>query len=132
MWSQGGDYYDIEESLGLGSGYPALVAISINKMKYAPFTGIFDKKNIELFVKTLLAGKQPLFDLRQAPKIKNVKEWDGKDKKPAEYVSLDIVYDLFIPNRNFKESHFKLMGLRQILTFLFNVMRWRYKLIICV
>lgn len=87
MWSQGGDYYSIEESLGLGSGYPALVAISINKMKYAPFTGIFDKKNIEGFVKSLLAGKQPLFDLREAPKIKKVAEWDGKDKKPAEYVS---------------------------------------------
>jgi len=89
IWAQGGDYYDIEESLGLASGYPSLVAISVNKMKYAHLAGSFSKKNVDTFVKSLIAGKQGLFDLRQAPKIKTVKAWDGKDSKP-QYEASDL------------------------------------------
>jgi protein disulfide-isomerase A6 len=93
LWSQGGDNYAIEESLALGSGYPALVAISVNKMKYAPLAGSFEKKNIDTFLKNLLAGKQPLFNLREVPKIKTVASWDGKDSKPsqsAQYEATDL------------------------------------------
>jgi len=86
LWTQGGDYYDLEESLGLGSGYPALVAMSVNKMKYATLTGSFNKKNIDTFIKTLLSGKQPLFNLRETPKVKTVNKWDGNDSKPKQYV----------------------------------------------
>lgn len=82
-WAQGGDYYGVEEALGLGSGYPALVAISVNKMKYATLTGSFNSKNIDLFIKALLSGKQPLFNLRDVPKFKTVSKWDGKDQKQA-------------------------------------------------
>jgi len=89
LWAQGGDYYDIEESLGLASGYPSLVAISVNKMKYAHLAGSFSKKNVDTFVKSLIAGKQGLFDLRQTPKIKNAKAWDGKDHKP-QYEASDL------------------------------------------
>lgn len=89
-WAQGGDYYGLEESLGLGSGYPAFVALSVNKMKYAPLTGSFNEKNIDLFVKTLLAGKQPLFNLREAPKIGTAKEWDGKDAPAQTHESYEL------------------------------------------
>lgn len=88
LWSQGGDYYDMEESLGLGSGYPALVAISVNKMKYATLTGSFSSKNVELFIKALLSGKQPLFNLREVPKVKNVAKWDGNDQKQTHTVKI--------------------------------------------
>jgi len=88
-WAQGGDYYALEESLGLGSGYPAFVGLSVNKMKYAPLTGSFSQKNIELFVKSLITGKQPLFNLREAPKINKVNEWDGKDSQP-QYTSSEL------------------------------------------
>jgi len=89
-WAQGGDYYALEESLGLGSGYPAFVALSVNKMKYAPLTGAFSQKNIDAFVKTLLNGKQPLFNLREAPKISGVNEWDGKDAPAPKYEEIDL------------------------------------------
>ena len=95
MWSQGGDNYGLEESLGLGSGYPALVAMSVSKLKYASMTGSFSQKNIDFFIKALLAGKQPLFNLREAPKVKTVPKWDGNDQKPAQYVkSLGKTYSL--------------------------------------
>jgi len=86
IWAQGGDYYSFEESLALGSGYPAFVGLSINKMKYAPLTGSFNQKNIDTLVKTLIAGKQPLFNLREAPKINTVNEWNGQDAQPQQHV----------------------------------------------
>ena len=89
LWAQGGDYYPIEESLGLASGYPSLVAISVNKMKYAQLAGSFSKKNVDTFVKSLIAGKQGLFNLREVPKIKNVNAWDGKESKP-QYDAVDL------------------------------------------
>jgi protein disulfide-isomerase A6 len=88
-WAQGGDYYGFEESLGLGSGYPAFVGLSVNKMKYAPLTGAFNQKNIDLFVKSLISGKTPLFNLREAPKVNKVNEWDGKDAQP-QYTSSEL------------------------------------------
>lgn len=89
LWAQGGDYYPIEESMGLASGYPSLVAISVNKMKYAQLAGSFSKKNADAFVKSLIAGKQGLFNLREVPKIKNVNAWDGKESKP-QYEAVDL------------------------------------------
>jgi len=82
IWAQGGDYFGLEESLALGSGYPAFVGLSVNKMKYAPMTGSFNQKNIESFVKSLIGGKQSLFNLREAPKISSVQGWDGQDAQP--------------------------------------------------
>lgn len=33
FWSQGGDQFDFEDALEMGSGYPAFVAISLRKVK---------------------------------------------------------------------------------------------------
>jgi protein disulfide-isomerase A6 len=90
IWAQGGDYYNFEESLALGSGYPALVGLSVNKMKYATLAGSFNQKNIESFVRSLIGGKQPLFNLREVPKIKTVTPWDGKNSRPASYDTADL------------------------------------------
>lgn len=95
IWAQGGDYYNFEESLALGSGYPALVGLSVNKMKYATLAGSFSQKNIDSFVRSLIAGKQSVFNLREVPKIKTVTPWDGKNSRPASYVnSLGKTYNL--------------------------------------
>lgn len=82
LWSQGGDQYETEEALGLGSGYPSLLAVSVNKLKYAVMKGAFIKKNIESFINSLITGKEALFDLKTVPKFKKVDRWDGKDAKP--------------------------------------------------
>jgi len=67
----------------------SIVAISVNKMKYAHLAGSFSKKNVDTFVKSLIAGKQGLFDLREAPKIKNVNPWDGRESRP-QYEASDL------------------------------------------
>lgn len=90
LWAQGGDYYDLEEKLGLAAGYPSFVALAVNKMKYAPLTGAFDKKNIDTFVKSLISGKHPVFDLKDVPRVKPVTKWDGKSSKPTQYEGVDL------------------------------------------
>jgi len=82
VWAQGGDYFSLEESLSLGSGYPAFVGLSVQKLKYSPLAGSFNVKNVGDFVKGLLNGKQPLFNLREAPKVGTVPAWDGNDQQP--------------------------------------------------
>jgi len=82
IWSQGGDQYETEEALELGSGYPSLIAVSVSKMKYATMKGAFAKKNIESFINGLITGKESLFDLKNVPKFKPTERWDGKDAKP--------------------------------------------------
>ena len=42
MWAQGGDYYELEEALNLGTGFPSLIALSFSKGKMAILKGKFD------------------------------------------------------------------------------------------
>lgn len=83
FWSQGGDQLALEEALNLGSGYPALVAVSLNKKKYGVFKSSFQKKNIDSFINALILGKESLSALNDKPKVVKAKAWDGKDQQPA-------------------------------------------------
>ena len=38
----------------------------------------------------MIAGKGSFVKYTEVPKIKNVDEWDGKDKKPPTYESEDL------------------------------------------
>lgn len=92
IWAQGGDHYELEEAFTLGSGYPALVAVSVNKERYAPFRGAFNKKGIDSFIKSIQNGKEPLFPLPNGftSKINKVKAWDGKDAAPSTSTDDDL------------------------------------------
>jgi protein disulfide-isomerase A6 len=50
LWAQGGDYYDFEQKLNLSFGYPAIVAVSHGKKKYAIFRNSFQSQNVKTFV----------------------------------------------------------------------------------
>ena len=84
LWVQGGDYYSFEETLNLGSGYPAVVAISTSKSVYSIMRGAYAKKNIESYINGLISGKEASYKLRELPKIGNVEKWDGENKKREE------------------------------------------------
>ena len=81
FWSQGGDQLALEEALNLGSGYPALVAVSLHKKKVGTFRSSFSKKNIDSFINALVLGKEALYNFNDKPKITKVKAWDGNDHK---------------------------------------------------
>jgi protein disulfide-isomerase A6 len=54
LWGQGGDYYDFEQKLNLSFGYPAIVAVSFGKKKYAVFRQSFTAPNIKNFVSSMV------------------------------------------------------------------------------
>lgn len=82
LWAQGGDYFSLEETLNLGSGYPAVVAINLSKNVFSVMRSSFTKKNIEQYINGLLSGKEASYKLQEIPKIQKVEKWDGKDRKP--------------------------------------------------
>ena len=84
LWAQGGDYFDLEDKLHLGFGYPAVVAINFNKKKYAVCRKAFTQENLSEFVSGLLRGRESLMNLPELPKLKNRDLWDGKDAPKVE------------------------------------------------
>ena len=84
LWAQGGDYFDLEDKLHLGFGYPAVVAINFNKKKYAVCRKAFTKENLSEFISGLLRGRESLMNLPELPKLKNRDLWDGKDASKVE------------------------------------------------
>ena len=85
-------------------GYPAVIALSVKKMKYATMKGTFTQKKLSKFVIGLMTGRESLATLRVVPKPTKATEWDGKDKQPAVTISqLDLSY------------HFRLMMTMMIL-----------------
>jgi protein disulfide-isomerase A6 len=79
LWAQGGDYFDLEDKLHLGFGYPAVVALNYNKKKYAVCRKAFTQENLSEFVSGLLRGREALMNLPELPKLKNKDLWDGND-----------------------------------------------------
>jgi len=82
LWSQGGDQFQLEDQLGLGSGYPAVVAISFRKTVFSVMRGSFSKDGLLGFTNGIIAGKETFRPFQELPSIKAVEKWDGEDKKP--------------------------------------------------
>jgi len=59
FWCQGGDNYELEESLHLGSGYPSLIALSFSKSKSTTMKFAYSKENIEDFTARVVSGREP-------------------------------------------------------------------------
>lgn len=80
MWSQGGDQLEFERKLNLSFGYPAVVALSLEKQRYVIMKGEFTEFKLSAFITGLLYGKERLGELpKNMPKIMKVAGWDGKD-----------------------------------------------------
>jgi protein disulfide-isomerase A6 len=80
LWVQGGDFYQFEQLLGMGSGYPAVSGISLAKSRHALMRSSFKQEEVESFVKKLLNGNIALEEYKQLPKMPKVTPWDGKDQ----------------------------------------------------
>lgn len=75
LWVQGGNNFDLEESLRLGTGYPAIIAINYGKGKFAPMRAKYNNEEINSFIGDLLTGRVAIYDLRkELPKIKKRKQ----------------------------------------------------------
>ena len=82
MWAQGGDHFQFEDKFNLSFGYPAVIAVSPSKSRFAVMKASFTDEGLIEFTKGVLAGKQSLNDFKEYGKISKVAKWDGKDAKP--------------------------------------------------
>mmetsp|Transcript_15524 Transcript_15524/g.10894 ORF Transcript_15524/g.10894 Transcript_15524/m.10894 type:complete len:108 (-) Transcript_15524:69-392(-) len=89
FWLSAGDQLDLERSLNLGYGFPALVAVAPHKNKIGFQQGSFSKDGIEDYLKNIMSGKGRLEDLRADMKFKKVDKWDGEDAPVFEEVYYD-------------------------------------------
>eukprot|EP00245_Coleochaete_scutata_P003436 TRINITY_DN15060_c0_g1_i1.p1 TRINITY_DN15060_c0_g1~~TRINITY_DN15060_c0_g1_i1.p1 ORF type:complete len:458 (-),score=112.74 TRINITY_DN15060_c0_g1_i1:645-2018(-) len=85
LWVEAGKQPELEKVVGVGGyGYPAMVAINVNKLKQAPFKGGFEKSMIEDFVRMFEREGRGIFDMATVPEIKETDSWDGKDGQLLE------------------------------------------------
>lgn len=86
LWSQGGDQFDWEDSMNLGFGYPAVVALTVGKKKFATMRSAWSKEKLESFVNGLAMNREYFSDMREVPKLKKATAW--KAEEAAEKVDL--------------------------------------------
>jgi protein disulfide-isomerase A6 len=85
MWFEGGNYQtQLEESMELTFGFPAIAAYSMDKGVYAVHRASFTEQNIRKFLTGITTGKSPTYKVRDMPKVVTVDPWDGKDGVPFE------------------------------------------------
>lgn len=89
FWLQAGDNIDLENSLGLGFGFPAVVAVSPQKQQFGVMKGSFSEDGLKNFLDGLLIGKTNLQPLPPQFEFKKVDAWDGKDAPPIEEPDLE-------------------------------------------
>mgnify|MGYP002632311879 CR=1 FL=1 len=94
FWLQAGDQLDLEQSLNLGFGFPAVVAISPSKKMVATMRSSFSTSDLDSFLKNLLIGKGGLENLSGEFVVKKADKWDGKDATPYEEEDLSMYDDL--------------------------------------
>ena len=75
LWSEGGAQFDLEETLGLGFGFPAFVAIHHGKKKYAVMRSFYSLANVEKFLSELMVGRAQVQNFYVLPKIKTKSAW---------------------------------------------------------
>ena len=68
----GGDQLLLEQTLGLGFGYPAVVAVSGSKQRFAVQRDSFGDANTAKFVKDIVSGKQSTSAVEKWPVLKAV------------------------------------------------------------
>jgi protein disulfide-isomerase A6 len=79
LWVQAGDFYKLETMIGLGFGFPSVVALSLSKNRFALMRSAYIAEEIQMFIRKILAGSIPLTEYKELPKIKSVDQWDGLD-----------------------------------------------------
>jgi len=84
IWFEGGSQPALEEALEMTFGYPAMVALSLDRQAYAVQRGSFTEKAITHFLHSITTGHQPTIKLSKIPEVVSVEPWDGKDGVPLE------------------------------------------------
>jgi protein disulfide-isomerase A6 len=92
LWFEGGNAQtELESALEFTFGYPAVAAMSLEKMVFAVQRGSFNEKAIGKFLNSIINGRQGTLPMQSSPKIKTTQPWDGMDASPVEDEPLDDI-----------------------------------------
>ena len=95
LWFEGGSLQgELEQALGLTFGFPAVVAISLDRQALAVMHGAFRESSVQSFLHGITTGRQSVVPLTGAGAelpVVTTTPWDGKDGKPIEE---DVDFDL--------------------------------------
>lgn len=84
LWSEGTAQADLESTLELNFGYPALVALSTEKKVFSTFRGTFSEAALREYLFDLSRGGGNKAPLPTIPTVQNVSPWDGEDAPMVE------------------------------------------------
>mmetsp|Transcript_11608 Transcript_11608/g.16793 ORF Transcript_11608/g.16793 Transcript_11608/m.16793 type:complete len:452 (-) Transcript_11608:501-1856(-) len=91
LWFEGSSQPELEASLELTFGFPAVAALSVDKKAYVVQRGSFSEKTVAKFLRSVTAGGQPTTKLDKIPEVVKVEPWDGLDGVPFEEEPLDDI-----------------------------------------
>lgn len=84
LWFEGGSQTDVESTLDLSFGFPAVAAYSMEKGIYSVHRGSFTEPNIRKFLTSITTGRQAIHKASKVPRVELNAPWDGKDGEPVE------------------------------------------------
>lgn len=91
FWSEAGSQLDLERSLNLGFGFPAMVVVSPTKKMFGTMRGAYSEKGLGDYLRSASSGN--VRNLEPFPKagmtFKKVAQWDRKDATPIVEEPLD-------------------------------------------
>jgi len=88
VWFEGSSQPELEQKLGLTFGFPAVVAVNVDKNVYSNFRLSFAEKSLRTWLVSITTGRAISAKMDELPTIETAEEWDGKDGKPIEEESL--------------------------------------------
>lgn len=89
VWFEGSSQPDLERRLELSFGFPAIVAVSIDREVFTVCRSSFSVTNLEKYLTGLTTGSEQSYKLMSVPQIVSVKPWNGEDGVPYEEEPLD-------------------------------------------
>jgi protein disulfide-isomerase A6 len=93
-WAEAGSQPALEESLGGFGIFPAVVALSAEKRRFATMRDAFETSKIGAFLIGVLTGRTSTSEARAFGRLESVDAWDGQDGVLPEEEPLDAYDDI--------------------------------------
>jgi len=92
LWFEGGNMQlKLEAALDLTFGYPAIVAVSLERAAYSVLRGSFKEAGISSFLNGVITGRQTTVKMSgELPTVQTVQPWDGEDGSPIEEEEMSL------------------------------------------
>eukprot|EP00548_Thalassiothrix_antarctica_P007218 CAMPEP_0194131032 /NCGR_PEP_ID=MMETSP0152-20130528/1882_1 /TAXON_ID=1049557 /ORGANISM="Thalassiothrix antarctica, Strain L6-D1" /LENGTH=457 /DNA_ID=CAMNT_0038825685 /DNA_START=27 /DNA_END=1400 /DNA_ORIENTATION=+ len=92
LWFEGGNMQlKLESTLELTFGYPAIVAVSLDRGAYSVLRGSFKEAGISSFLNGVITGRQPTIKMNgELPTVQTSEPWDGEDGSAIEEEEMSL------------------------------------------